>query len=242
MKLILKIIAVLLLIGYVAFAAVSFYGKPWGEVCKGLDVIIVDKNEIHLIDEKEVISMIKYEDLYPVDKKMGRINTEKIEACIKKDQLIREVECFKTNDNKIRVLINQRIPVLRVMSLFGDYYIDKEGKAMPISYKYSARLPIASGFIQKKLAETDLFRFALFLRGNPFWNAQIQQIDVQQNQEVILIPTVGEQKILLGRLTDFEAKMDNLFALYKQGLNHFGWNKYKTINLRYDRQVICTPN
>ncbi|MDP4272466.1 MAG: hypothetical protein Q8909_20450, partial [Bacteroidota bacterium] len=109
-------------------------------------------------------------------------------------------------------------------------------------YKYSARLPIASGFIQKKLAETDLFRFALFLRGNPFWNAQIQQIDVQQNQEVILIPTVGDQKILLGRLTDFEAKMDNLFALYKQGLNHFGWNKYKTINLRYDRQVICTPN
>jgi len=149
MKLILKIIAVLLLIGYVAFAAMSFYGKPREETCKGLDVIILDKSDIHLIDEKEVVAMIKYEDLYPVDKEMGEINTERIEECIKKDRLIREVECFKTNDNRIRVQINQRIPVLRIMSVYGNYYIDKEGKAMPISYKYTARLPIASGLYKK---------------------------------------------------------------------------------------------
>lgn len=242
MKLILKIIAVLLLFGYVVFAAMSFYEKPREEVCKSLDVIIVDKSEIHLIDEKEVVEMIKYEDLYPVDKKMGKINTERIEECIRKDRLIREVECFKTNDNRVRVLINQRIPVLRIMSAFGNYYIDKEGKAMPISYKYTARLPIASGFISKRMAETDLYKFALFLRGSSFWSAQIQQIDVQRNQDVILIPTVGEQKILLGKLAGFEPKMDNLFAFYRQGCNHFGWNKYKTINLIYDRQVICTPN
>ena len=91
MKLILKIIAVLLLIGYVAFAAVSFYGKPRGEVCKGLDVIIVDKNEIHLIDEKEVIAMIKYEDLYPVDKKMGKINTEKIDTYIVPYDMVKSI-------------------------------------------------------------------------------------------------------------------------------------------------------
>lgn len=242
MKRILKIIGIVLMLGYVVFAALSFYGKPRGEICKELVIDIADKNEIHLIDEKEVIGMIKYEDLYPIEKEMGEINTEAIENCIKKDRLIREVECFKSTDNKIKVLIHQRIPVLRIMSVHGNYYIDKEGKAMPVSNMYTARLPIASGYIEKKYAENELFKFAVFLRGNPFWRAQIQQIDVRQNQDVILIPTVGDQQIVLGQLTDFETKMDNLLAFYRDGCNHFGWNKYKTINLRYDRQVICTPN
>ncbi len=242
MKRLIKISAFIVLAGYAVFAASCFYGKPRGEVCKELVVDIADKRETHLIDEKEVVRMIRYEELSPIGEPMGDINTEAIEECIKKDRLIRKVECFKTTDNKIKVLIHQRIPILRIMSVRGNYYVDKEGKAMPVSNKYTARLPIASGYIEKRFAETELFKFAVFLRNNPFWNAQIQQIDVQQNHDVVLIPTVGNQRILLGQLTDFEIKMENLFAFYRDGCNYFGWNKYKTINLRYDRQVICTPN
>ena len=242
MKKFLKILAVLLLGSYTVFAAVWFYQKPKEEICTQLIIEIADAHEIHFIDNKEVERIMKEANLMPVGEPMGSINTEAIEICLKSNRLIRQVECFKTTDNKVKLQIEQRIPILRIMSFFGNYYIDKEGKAMPVSSNYSARLPIASGFIEKPFAERELYKFALFLRNDSLWNAQIQQIAVLKNHDIILTPTVGSHQIELGQLTDFEQKMKNLLAFYRDGCNRFGWNKYKTINLRYKDQVICTPN
>jgi len=47
---------------------------------------------------------------------------------------------------------------------------------MPISRRYAAHVPIVSGYVEKELAVTDLYKFALFLQENEFWNDQIEQI------------------------------------------------------------------
>ncbi len=239
---ILKILSIFLLGGYAIFAAVWFNQSPQKEICKELIVEIADANEVHFIDKREVERLMTDCELIPTGLPMGEINTEAIETCLKRNPLIRKVECFKTNDHKLKLQIEQRIPILRVMSFFGNFYIDKDGKAMPVSPNYSARLAIASGFVEKKFAEGDLYKFALFLRNDSLWNAQIQQIEVAQNHDITLIPTVGSQRIILGQIGNFEKKMGNLKAFYLDGCNKFGWNKYKTINLRYNGQIICTPN
>lgn len=233
--------AFLLLGGYTIFAGVVFFDKPRQEICKELDIEIANANEIQFIDQAQVKQIMGQANLMPVGLPMGIINTEAIEQCLKSNQLINKVECYKTNDHRIRLEVEQRVPILRVMSYYGNFYIDKEGKVMPVSQNYAARLPIASGFIEKEFAERDLYKFALFLRDNAFWTAQIQQIDVAQNHDITIIPTVGDQRITLGQLGDFETKLNNLFAFYQEGCSQFGWSKYKTINLRYDGQVICTP-
>jgi cell division protein FtsQ len=51
---------------------------------------------------------------------------------------------------------------------------------------------------------------------------------------------VGNHKIILGDCSDLEQKFKKLFAFYKDGLNKIGWNTYKTINLKYKNQVVCT--
>lgn len=239
---ILKILSILLLLGYIVFAAIWTQRTPKQAICKDLVVEIADANEVHFIDKAEVVRLINEEQLMPIGVPMGEINTEAIETCLKKNQLIRKAECFKTNDNKVKLQIEQRVPILRVMSFFGNYYIDKDGKSMPVSQNYSARLTIASGFIEKEFAESELYKFALFLRKDTLWNAQIQQIDVQQNHEVTLIPTVGNHRIVFGKLENIEKKMSNLKTFYTDGCNRFGWNKYKTINLRYNGQITCTAN
>lgn len=242
MKKFLKILGIILLGGYTIFAAAWFYQSPQQEICKDLIVDIADANEVHFIDKAEVVRLMTECSLMPAGQPMGEINTEAIEVCLKRNPLIRKVECFKTNDHKLKLQIEQRIPVLRVMSFYGNFYVDKEGKAMPVSPNYSARLTIASGFVEKKFAEGELYKFALFLRNDSLWNAQIQQIDVAQNHDITLIPTVGPQKIVIGQISNYEQKMANLKAFYLEGCNRFGWNKYKTINLRYNGQIICTPN
>ena len=125
------------------------------------------------------------------------------------------------------------------MGINGDFYIDDEGEYISVSSHFTAHLPIATGYITKEKASKELFEFALFLTKNDFWKAQIEQIHINAKGEVELIPKVGNNTIFLGDFTNFEKKLDNLMLFYKNGLSKKGWNVYKTINLKYDNQVIC---
>ena len=111
---------------------------------------------------------------------------------------------------------------------------------MPVSKHYSAFVPIATGAISEKFAKNELYDFALFLKRNEFWNAQIEQINVDYHNEIELIPRVGDHIILLGRFDNYEYKLNKLLSIYKSDFGNSGWNCYKQINLKYDNQVVCT--
>jgi cell division protein FtsQ len=141
-----------------------------------------------------------------------------------------------------------------------NFYIDERGIFMPISDKYSAPVPIANGSILNKEAEQKIrnaeveksetsfypsgaekvFRMADFIRKNDFWNAQIEQLYVNANGEMEIIPRVGNNLIIFGDITDMQEKFDKLFLFYKEGLSKTGWNQYKTINLTFKEQIVCT--
>lgn len=89
-----------------------------------------------------------------------------------------------------------------------------------------------------------LVAFAEWLREDDFWGAEIVQIVAGTTSygtiDLTLIPRSGDFKILLGELDEPEQKLNRLMRFYRNGLNHTGWNRYKTINLRYENQVVCT--
>ena len=77
---------------------------------------------------------------------------------------------------------------------------------------------------------------------NEFWDAQIEQIYVREDQKIELIPRVGDAVIILGKLDNYAEKLDNLYHLYQKGFNVMGWNHYSTIDLQYKNQIVCTRN
>ena len=68
------------------------------------------------------------------------------------------------------------MPILRVNSPAGNYYVDNLGSMMPLSRHYVAHVLVASGQIDEKLALGDLYKFALFLEEDDFWNDWIGQM------------------------------------------------------------------
>ena len=109
---------------------------------------------------------------------------------------------------------------------------------MPADLPEAVSGPVATGHITSALGRESLYPFACFLRENDFWQAQIEQIYVDGNQNVELIPRVGDHRILMGPLTAYEEKLDNLRCLYEQAFSQCGWNKYSTITLKYKDQVV----
>jgi cell division protein FtsQ len=136
------------------------------------------------------------------------------------------------------------------------FYIDKTGSFMPVSDQYSCPVIVASGFIHDDYAErsityavpkadgkpvmVQLYEMAEFLCDNPFWDAQIEQVYINQDSEIELVPRVGQHTILLGSTDDLSDKMNRLHVFYKEGLNKAGWDNYSQINLKFRNQVIGT--
>lgn len=241
MKKVLVIVGLCLLVGYLIFAAFFFDNKPSNEICSRFEIITANDSVRNVIDLSDIEKLVDSKGLNPYGKQLRDVDTYKIEQAVLSNQLVKSVEVYVTNKNGIRAVVTPKTPILRVMPDNGEsYYIDSDAKIMPLAKNLTVYLPIVTGAVNKDFAMKQLYGFAVFLRENNFWNAQIEQINVLQNNEIELIPRVGDQKIILGTLDNYVEKLDKLMTFYQKGLTEAGWNRYAAINLKYDKQVVCT--
>ena len=172
---------------------------------------------------------------------MSEINTMGIQDTIMTNRLVRSVEVYASQKDAIVIKVHQRIPVFRIISdLKGSFYIDNNREVMPISHNFSLYAPLATGAIDHEFAKNELYDFYVYLKDNPYWDAWIEQIVVKPNKEVELIPRVGDFKILMGKLENYNEKLSRFSLFIDKGLNVVGWNRYSEINLKFDNQVVCT--
>jgi len=241
LKKILLIASGTLLLGYLAF--VLFFINPKAEndqECTNMKIEVLSTSEISYLNEAQVESVLKKHNLNPVGKKISEINLDSIEKALTENRLIKTAEAYKSIDGTVKIKVSQRVPVLRIISESGNYYVDSEGQTMPVPPNFAAYVPLATGKISEEYASTKLYEFALFLKKNQFWNSQIEQIHVRPNLDIELIPRVGDHFILLGKIEDYEENLDKLRLFYNKGLQKVGWNRYSMINLKFKNQVVCT--
>ncbi|MDR1883140.1 MAG: hypothetical protein LBR26_10240 [Prevotella sp.] len=242
MKKALAIAGICLIAGYLVFSVFYFQGKSKNGLCHRFEIEVGNgSDDGRLVDAEDIAGYIKEKGLDPTGKKIKDINTNAIEEAILTNRLLKKADVFVTDNGAVKVSVEERKPVLRVMSNTGEnYYIDSEGCKIPLSKRFTAYLPVATGAIKEGFAKADLYKFALFLHNDRFWNAQIEQIVVLPDQDIKLIPRVGNHQIILGDLYGYRERLDKLLAFYENGLNETGWNKYSLINLKFDNQVVCT--
>lgn len=237
---VISIVVASLLSVYILFASIYFSEERQYMPCKDLQVVVKDSLDKHFVSESDLIELLRKAKLDPRKQPMTLVNTEQMEMELRKNEMIQDVQVYKTPSGIIKLEVVQKMPILRILASNGNYYVDNQGTVMPISRRYVAHVPIVSGYVEKNLAVSDLYKFALFLQGNEFWNDQIEQIYVHPDQDVELIPRVGNHRIMLGSLDRFEEKLDNLRLFYEQAIPKLGWERYSMINLKYKNQIVCT--
>jgi cell division protein FtsQ len=210
------------------------------KLCKGIEIAVAETGGASYMNHTQIESLLGKANIKLTGRKMSAINAGFIEKTLKDHPLIKNAEVYKTIDEKVKIRVFQRIPILRVFSERGNYYVDSEGRIMPIPSNYAAYVPLATGAISDEYAKNQLYGFAEFLRKNKSWNEQIEQIHVLPNLDIELTPRKGNHIILLGKIENYRENLDKLELFYKKGLNKVGWNKYSQINLKYENQVVCT--
>ncbi len=214
--------------------------KPTNLVCKGVELFITDSVNYGFISKKEVLMLLERKKISPIGKNMQDINVRQLEKELKTLSLAENVECYKTCGGKIGIELKQRVPILRIMSNKGEnYYIDNKGAIMPI-IPTPVHVAIVTGDVDQHMARKQLYRLGNFLQNNPFWKAQVEQINVTPTKELEIVPLVGEHIIFLGKAENYEDKFERLKIFYEKALNVVGWNKYDRISLEFSNQIICT--
>lgn len=241
MKKIFVIIGLCALAGYLIFSAFFFNNKTDERICSDFNITTISQNSSGMLALNEIEKLIDSKGLNPYGKSLKEINTYEIEQAVLQNKMVKKANVFITNNGNIHLEIEERKPILRIISNSNEnYYIDEEGERVPLSQLFVADLPLATGNITESFAKTGLYAFAKFLHENKFWNNQIEQIIVLPNEELKIIPRVGNHDIILGKIDNFQNKLTKLKTFYEKGLSEVGWNRYSVINLKYDKQVVAT--
>ncbi len=239
LKIIFKLLVLLALTAYLCYSFVELTGKGNSTPCKQVNVRI-NLEERGFIHKAEIMDMLHEAGCYPVGTAMDNINGKQIEEILLQNPYIQEVICYKSPDGQVNILIDQRIPVLRVMAENGDdYYVCDEGDCLPPLH-YTANLLVATGNIDSTYAATVLKDMANYVTTHPFWNHQIEQLHIAKDRKATIYPRIGKQKIRFGKVEKVETKLSNLKLFYNKVMPVVGWNKYKELNIAHTNQVIGT--
>lgn len=226
---------------------VSAMEKKNRRVCKGIDVDIQNTGSIMFVDKVDVVAQLKAGNVEPGTTTVESVNLRKLEERLRKNVWISEAELFFDNNDVLQVKLWEREPVARMITVSGNsFYLDSSGTFVPLSDKFSARVPVFTNFpIEKMMNHTDSLlvndvkKMSTYILRNSFWMAQVSQVDITPGGTFEVIPTIGNHLIVFGDATDCEKKFNRLFIFYKDVLAKIGLNKYSTINVSYDQQVVA---
>ena len=229
--------------------------------CTKLNIEVIDSTKFLFIDKNEIKQLVRDSNISIIGYPISEINTFRIENILKTHSSIKGVRTYCSLKGSIGVEITQRKPILRIINYSGEsYYIDKDGVMMRLSDIYTARVIVINGHINEpfearhniNLKDEDdnniirgkvlkeVFNLVSYINNDKLWRSQFQQIYVNSDDEYELIPIVGTQKIILGKIDNYKTKLRNLKAFYKKGIEKRGWNTYSKINLKYENQIVCT--
>lgn len=219
-------------------------------VCENVDIVVDQSTEIYFLDNEDIkgILLHSFGDSVRGDQ-IQKIDVGRIEKVLENDPYVQDAETWLDANGELHIEIVQKQPIARVINKYGvNYYIDKNANKIPISAKFTARVPVVTGNIKEgtynsNMIETPVLKNVLqltrFIHNNTFWNAQIEQVSVANNGTFVLIPKLGDHKIEFGGITGMEEKFHKLEIFYAEGLSYVGWDKYETIKLDYKGQIVC---
>jgi cell division protein FtsQ len=238
----------LFLLGIFSLMVLSVQRKSKAELNKVYISIQNNDGSKALLGKKDVVRRIEdylgY-DLAQVE--VHNFNLREVEDLLVNDARIHRAEVYLDSDDRLHIYVQSRKALARVKSASNDYYLGSEGTIIPVKGSKILRVPIVTGLEtmvpdsfpnnRVKTIHNDVYEISKAASNDEFVEALIEQIHVDDNNEVWVIPKVGKEKLLLGDSQELDDRMKRLKILYKEGMKRSGFNQYAELHLKWRGQV-----
>jgi cell division protein FtsQ len=228
---------------------IAAIGKKNREDCTDYTIAIKGSAEKFFINAEDIRKILRSGAGSELKgKKVSEIDLKKLEQLLRNNVWVRKAEMWFDNKNVLHVEMYEREPIARIFTNTGNtFYIDSTERKIPLSDRMSARVPVFTGFPDKKvysakdsLLFTDVKNVATYIKNDHFWMSQVSQVNITADRNFELSPLVGNHLIKLGNGKDIEKKFNRLMIFYKQVLAQKGFDAYSTIDVQYSGQVVGT--
>jgi len=218
--------------------------------CKSLVVEFIDNKPFRMLDESEITGALwpsQTKD-HPVGKHINSINLFSLEKQLKKNPWVLNANIYFDQKNILHVDVEQRTPVARIFSPEGNsFYIDDSLYLLPLKATDVVELPVFTNYAihaaSANASDTAIMKritgLASIIGKDPFWMAQIEQININEDASFEVITQLGDQRVSLGNGSNWNAMLSKLKKLYQHLGTEHGWTKYESIDLQFKDQVVC---
>lgn len=232
------------------FSMIGFVEKKHDErVCQKIIININNEFENYFVDEQDIHYTIKTNlSGNIIGQKLSSLNLKYIEGKIETNKFVKDAQVYDDLSGNLIINIDQMRPLARLIHPFGGgAYISTEATILPLSSKFTSRVIVIGGPFVKKLSDSflkkeegkNLLNMLKYIENDSFLKAQITQLDINSNGEIIFYPQIGRQYIEFGPSDNYELKFRKLKAFYKKILPVRGWGTYEKISLKYQNQIVC---
>lgn len=168
-----------------------------------------------------------------------KLDLNSVEKSLDKNPMIDKAEVYATVDGKLKAIISQRKPVARIFQGEKSYYIDCKGREMPLSETYTARVPIVTGEVGS-IEKEKLDKLLNYINDDVFLKKNIIGIEIMPTGSLKMKSRSYSYEIQFGKPVNIEKKFNNYKAFLQDAVKDTLIEQYKTINLKFTQQVVCT--
>lgn len=189
-------------------------------------------------------TLISNKNIVPKATSIKYINVHEMETIANNNPWVKSAEAYVNNSGVLQINIIQREPVLRLLTDNGlQYYLDDEGKIIPLHESCSADVPVVSSTdLGLNLEDQNIRKQAValcsYISKDSFWNAMLTQVNINSNRDFELITAIAEHTILFGDTSNMADKFKRLYMYYKLAVPKVGYDAYAVLNVKNVGQIV----
>lgn len=220
--------------------------------CEGLRIEYAD--DYRFVSEQDIKDYLdKYYGAY-IGQRLDSIKLHKVESILDVQSAILKSEAYTTEDGMLNIRLTQREPVIRFQKGGYGFYADCKGFLFPLQENYTTPVPVMDGAVPVNSAEgfkgapeteaekewlAGVLSLVDYMGKSRIWSENIVQMHVEDNGDIVMIPRQGGERFIFGSPYDAKDKFDRMSDYYRYILPVKGEGYYKTVNVKFDKQIIC---
>ena len=168
-----------------------------------------------------------------------KVDLKDLESALKKQSFIENAEVFISEDSVLITKVLQKSPIARVVNNNRVLYVDKNGSIFQLSNNFSSRVPIVQGNIEGEFKK-GFIETIKTIEKDDFLRKHIIAITIQKNGSMNMLTREYDYDINFGKPIFIAKKFKNYKAFYQYAAKDSIIEKYKSINLIFTQQVVCS--
>ncbi len=220
--------------------------------CTGMEVHFTDS--LHFVSKQDILGFINTRYGVYLGKRLDSLDLPGMERMLETKGAVLRSEAWTTDNGLLHISISQRAPVMMFRNGEKGFYIDRDAYIFPLHKSFTADVFTVYGDIPVNIpdgykgeAPTEAERAWLkgmlsmngLLEGSRKWKNLADSVSVHPNGDIVMRTSRGEEEFNLGGTDRLKEKFGEIEKYYDYIVPSKGEGYYKSINIKYRRQIIC---